>query len=150
MFTFTLNLYSQNWMPSYQEVSYKLYELTINDSTFLNSLDSLIFAKKCPDIVNRTYKYFIMKIDKNSDTVYPIRIEAYKKPLANPDAIGYFTYNSYFFFIYGCNPNNIFQKTTRRKCFKYTDQELPYVEDFPYWKLDFSNARLSLEEFDCW
>lgn len=143
-------LYGQNLVEPYREVSYSLYELEVNDSIFLASIDSFIFAPKCSEIENRKFQYFIMKIVEVGGEFYSIMVEAYRDPVADINAIGYFAYKGYSFFIYGCNPYNIFRKMKRKKLFKYKTGGLLYVEDFPYWKFILSNRRLILEECDCW
>ncbi len=114
LFIFSLNsvfnVHSQILEQPCKEIIYSLNELKIRGSIFLNNIDSLVLGKKCPVIENKTFKYFIINIDKkNNSNSYSIVVEAYKKPFADNKAIGYFKYKNYYFFIYGCNPNSFFK-----------------------------------------
>lgn len=142
-------LHAQGWTPPYKEVVYQLNELKITEKDFLNALDSLVFAKSCPDIENRIYQYFSMQIEE-SDLGFCIRMEVYKIPLANVYALGYFVYKDYTFFVYGCNPCKMFLKTRKSKIFKYKEGTIPFVEDFPLWIIKMQDGNFTLEYFECW
>lgn len=143
---------SQSLIIPEQHFSYTINELIIKDSSFLSTFDSLVFEKKCPKIKDMTYSYFIMKIEKkNDECIYEIGMEADEKPYIDENAMGYFVLNNYYFFVYGCNPNNIFTITPKKKQFNYkTDEELPYIEEFPYWIFNFSDNKLTLVDYYCW
>lgn len=78
-------------------------------------------------------------------------MEADEKPYIDENAMGYFVLNNYYFFVYGCNPNNIFTITPKKKQFNYKiGEELPYIEEFPYWIFNFSDKKLTLVDYYCW
>ena len=144
-----LKAHSQSLERPFRNVSYNLNELVINDSVFLNDLYSFVFEKECPEIENRVYQYFIMNIEKEDSCTYKIDMECAKKPYAR-NSMGYFVLNDYYFFVFGCNPNNTFQITKKTKRFEYMDGGLIFTEEFPRWFFVYRSEKLHLLEYDCW
>lgn len=147
-------LYGQSLDIPYHNVSYKLKELKVKDSTFLHCIDTMIFAKKYPTVVNKKMPYFFVLIpQKKEELVHSIWIESNRKPKKSArdlKEIGYFIFKKHFFFVYGSDLYNMFQKTSQIKTFTYEEGGLPYVEDLPIWELRLINKKWTLISFDAW
>ncbi len=146
-----LKQFSQYLNLPLKVISYNLNELNITENSFTEDFKKYFLKSQCPEIHNKTFRYFILKIEELSDcNSWSIMVEAYKEPYADENAIGYFEKDGYSFFIYGSNPNNIFKLTNRTKQFNYQEGGLPFIEEFPFWKFIYSTNTLTLEETDCW
>jgi hypothetical protein len=127
-------------------------ELIVNDSTFLQRLDTAIFQRKCTSVNNAKIGFFDMRINQDScrNSSFSIVIQFYKRLSVHNSSFGFLDYKNHIFFIYGENPYEIFSKTGESKEFVNERETIPILEDLPYWRLRLTKRKLRLEYFDCW
>ena len=130
----------------------KLIELNINDTSFLNALDTFIFHKSCESIRNSPEGFFSVTINENhcNKSLYEFILEFHKSPIINDSAMGYFVYNDFTFIIYGNRPKQIFEKTSNINKFTIKTHILPKIQDFPFWKIKYEMGKYDLIFVDCW
>lgn len=146
-------MYSQTWIGgNLIKVDYKLHELSICDDQFLHDLDSLIFRSGCPNLRNKSYKYFSVSLTESEDSrkLINFRMELLRLPVGCEDDLGYFMHNGYTFLVNGVNPNKLFATKKDMQAFSFERYDFCVVEEYPRWIFEYKQCRLFLIERSCW
>lgn len=132
------------------KINYKIREFIVNDSIFLNRLDSFVFQKKCESITKSQEGFFAMEIVKDDlHSCFTIKLEFYDFPSIHENAFGFFNHKNHTFILYG-DSLPIFCKTDKLKKFSFERNIIPNIQDFPFWKIQYVAEDYILVFCDCW
>jgi hypothetical protein len=122
--------------------SFALPELQV-DSTFIASLDSMLFHKECLWMDNNSgWRNFYIHFEKKDSLNYSIYIDLWDIPARN--SIGFFEHNEYRYWLGGKIPPNIILETKSKKRFSYKENP-PMTVDPPLWILMYHSQTGNIE-----
>lgn len=133
-----------------------LNELKVNDTLFMNGIDSLVL--RC-ELNEKTQKDYIYALGLDNDTINEVNVNIEFVPrylMASSDVSGYFIKNNSIFIVRGAKFDPFFSFTGKKNNFIYTTEwvnikdkrfrwDTMKTEEFVTWRLYYSSGKMELK-----
>lgn len=139
-------------IPTIETTDISVSNLNIMDSTFFNSLDSLIFNSVCPNIKESKARIFNVycKIDNKQNKEYRLIISLGNIIQISPQENfkGCFDYNGYLFLWFYDIPEKLLSVSDKKRKLTYT-KDVYIASDLSEFTFNYSNNKLELTGICC-